>query len=252
VRVFALSDIHVDYRENEQWVSDLSDADFQDDTLLLAGDVSENLRLMERCFLRLTRKFRRVVFVPGNHDLWVNRSEIPDSVSKYQRILKLAAETGIMMEPTHCEGLCIVPLLGWYDFAFGEPDAQLLSAWMDFKACAWPPDWNMKDVTEFFVNKNAITRKLNSGALITFSHFLPRIDLLPEYIPKSFRYLYPVMGSPKLEKQIRALNPQIHVYGHSHVNRQVRLNGILYVNNAFGSPSETRTSRKDLLCIYTN
>jgi predicted phosphodiesterase len=53
-----------------------------------------------------------------------------------------------------------------------------------------------------------------------------------------------------LEQQIRLLRSDIHVYGHSHVNRRIEIGGITYINNAFGYPSETRIAAKRLLCIH--
>ena len=73
---------------------------------------------------------------------------------------------------------------------------------------------------------------------------------MPERIPEHKRRVYPVLGSEMLGEQVRELNPDIHVYGHSHVNRSVNLDGILYVNNAFACPQEARISRKNLHCVY--
>ena len=84
---------------------------------------------------------------------------------------------------------------------------------------------------------------------ISFSHFLPRIDLLPTYIPESNRYLHPVLGAFRLEEQIRYLNSNIHVYGHSHVNTEIKKEDTLYINNAFGYPSEIRITTKQLKCV---
>ena len=86
--------------------------------------------------------------------------------------------------------------------------------------------------------------------VITYSHFLPRIDLMPDFIPCAGKLLYPILGSAQLDRQLRNLNAQIHVYGHSHVNRQVKIDGVSYINNAFGSPSETRITSKRLMCIH--
>jgi len=47
VRIFALSDIHVDYPENMAWVRALSAQDYVHDTLLLAGDVSHDFAKLE-------------------------------------------------------------------------------------------------------------------------------------------------------------------------------------------------------------
>jgi len=73
---------------------------------------------------------------------------------------------------------------------------------------------------------------------------------MPHYIPADKRMLYPVLGSSLLEAQLRVLDSKLHVYGHSHVNRQVRIDGVTYINNAFGYPNETRITAKQLLCIY--
>ena len=52
------------------------------------------------------------------------------------------------------------------------------------------------------------------------------------------------------ELQVKQFNPTIHVYGHSHVNQSIELDGIHYVNNAFAYPSETYIARKQLKCIF--
>ena len=71
MRVFALSDVHVDYPENLEWVLGLSNIDYQNDVLILAGDVSDDLKKLELVFEALLGKFCKVLFVPGNHELWV-------------------------------------------------------------------------------------------------------------------------------------------------------------------------------------
>lgn len=42
MRVFTLSDIHIEYMVNKQWVADLSAIDYRDDVLILAGDISDS------------------------------------------------------------------------------------------------------------------------------------------------------------------------------------------------------------------
>jgi Icc-related predicted phosphoesterase len=40
MRVFAISDLHVDYADNAKWVAGLSTSQYLDDILVVAGDVS--------------------------------------------------------------------------------------------------------------------------------------------------------------------------------------------------------------------
>ncbi len=250
MRVFVISDIHIDYQENRQWLSKLSSVDYVEDILILAGDVTDERKLLEECFYELSTKFLKVLFVPGNHELWVLRDRTSTSIEKYQQICNLAIENGISLEPFHRDSLSIVPLLGWYDFSFAYPNSQLMETWMDFRNCVWPNHLQPINITEYFLGKNRAYLQTANETLISFSHFLPRIDLMPAYIPQSYRYYYPALGSVLLEKQIRTLKPGIHVYGHSHVNRRVIIDGIQYINNAFGYPSEDRIANKELLCIY--
>jgi hypothetical protein len=46
-RVFVLSDIHTDYSENLEWVDSLSSTEFQHDAVILAGDVSDAIDVLE-------------------------------------------------------------------------------------------------------------------------------------------------------------------------------------------------------------
>jgi Icc-related predicted phosphoesterase len=73
---------------------------------------------------------------------------------------------------------------------------------------------------------------------------------LPRFVTPTQRRLYPVLGSSRIDQQIRQLGAKLHVYGHSHVNRRVNKDGVTYINNAYGYPHETMISSKSLLCVY--
>lgn len=250
MRIFAVSDIHLDHPENERWFNNLSHTDYQADILILAGDISDEMGKIAGCFTQLRKKFREVAFVPGNHDLWVHRSDEQCSLDKYQAIMQLTHDCGILTKPYYADGICIVPLLAWYDFAFGEPNEKLVASWMDFRACVWPATWDMNSVTEYFLAKNVLELQAKPSRVISFSHFLPRIDLLSGRIPEAFHYLHPIMGSPKLEVQIRALKSHTHIYGHSHINQHISIEGVSYINNAFGYPAEKYITQKALQCLH--
>ena len=249
MRVFALSDIHVDYADNKQWIANLSRSDYRDDVLIVGGDVSHSLRLLEWCLRDLARCFARVLYVPGNHDLWVVRDRMAaTSLEKFQKVRDVLDVCDVSMQVFKRDGLSIVPLLSWYDYTFGEPSDELLERWMDFRACHWPHRLSLADVVEYFARLNDDALGTTNDIVISFSHFLPRIDLMPSYVPDKHRMLYPILGTTRLESQIRTLNPRIHVYGHSHLNRRVMVDGIAYINNAFGYPHES--ALKQLVCLY--
>lgn len=251
MRVHAVSDVHVDYEVNAQWVESLSRTDYQQDVLILAGDLSDSLDRLERAFTAFASRFMKVLFVPGNHDLWVIRDKPAiDSFQKLDAVMSLAERCGLSAAPYHRGDLTIVPMWSWYDYTFGEPTDELLQIWMDFKACRWPGDLTPAEVTSHFLQRNQYVRRDARERIISFSHFLPRVDVMPWMTPPSVRRLYPVLGTARLEAQVRELAPLIHVYGHSHLNRRTRLSDTLYVNNAFAYPRETHIAAKELLCIH--
>lgn len=251
MRVFALSDVHVDYAVNQQWITQLSAADFRNDLLILAGDVCDSIPLLESCMSTLVGKFARVLYVPGNHELWVHRDQSNGtSLEKFEKVCTVVKNCGATMRPFHWRHLSIAPLLGWYDYSFGEPSADLLAAWVDYTACRWPAHFSVRDIAAHFLGLNDEALQVTNQTIISFSHFVPRLDLLPNYVRGVMGFLHPVLGSTTLETQIRQLRPAIHVYGHSHINRRISLDNVLYVNNAFGYPHETSITAKELVCIY--
>jgi len=251
MRVFAISDIHVDYDVNARWVESLSRADYQDDVLVLAGDVSDSVQRLGHCIESFARRFRKVFFVPGNHDLWVIRDpDVADSLRKFEIVNATARNAGAITAAEVVESVSFVPLLGWYDLSFGPLSQELLQIWMDFRACRWPQGWSVYDVASHFMAMNKPRAVSRSDVTISFSHFLPRIDLMPGFIGTSHRAIYPLLGSARLDQQLRECDPDIHVYGHSHVNRRVAIDGVLYVNNAFAYPHEEHIAAKALSCIH--
>jgi len=256
MRIFAISDLHIDYEVNARWIADLSSADYKEDVLVLAGDVTDTLRLLDWCLGTLTRRFRKVLFVPGNHELWVIRdARDRNSLQKFSDVAAVVAASGASMQPICERGVSLIPLFAWYDYSFGEPSEELQLMWMDYHACRWPAGFGAAEIAAHFAALNhshSGYRQADAGhgKVITFSHFLPRIDVMPDFIPASKRFLYPVLGATQLDRQLRLLNADIHIYGHSHVNRRVDIDGVTYINNAFGYPDETRIAAKRLLCIH--
>jgi predicted phosphodiesterase len=250
MRIFAVSDIHVDYDANAKWVGALSTSDYRNDVLILAGDVTDQRTLLEWALGALTRRFKKVLFVPGNHDLWVIRDDhAKNSMQKFDEVCDVVEQSGASMQPFRERGISIIPLLTWYDYSFGQPTDELKAMWMDYRACRWPAGYTDQEVTAHFSAFNDQQASVPGDKVITYSHFLPRIDLMPRFIPSAAQALYPVLGSKQLDVQLRRLKSDIHVYGHSHVNRQVKIDGVSYINNAFGYPNESRITSKRLMCI---
>lgn len=249
MKIWTISDLHVDYRENFHWVIQLSEYDYKSDILIIAGDISDIPDLFEKTLLELQSRFHTVLFLPGNHDLWTRRHTGASSLEAFDLLLRRVANCGVYTSPLKKGTTWFIPLLGWYDYSFGTPSPGLMNIWGDFRMCNWPDGFGPEAITRYFTALNESHLNLEGEKIVTFSHFLPRIDLIPGFVPKNVKALFPVMGSTVLEEQLRTLKAAIHIYGHSHFNRDVRHKGIRYINNALGYPYETRITRKRLLCL---
>jgi len=265
-RVFALSDIHVDYSDNMAWIRDLSAQDYCRDVLLLAGDACHHMGRLEAALSCLREKFKEVFFLNGNHELWLLESDCTDSLQKFHRVLELCRSLDVRTDPAKiddgCEGLWIVPLLSWYDKPEAgqsslfvpktEPGDEMLHAWADEHFVRWPTG---ESASAYFLSSNVphLTR-VYDAPVVTFSHFLPRTDLMfppridggpsPDTWPhrRGFNFSR-VAGTWSLDEQIRKLGSRVHLYGHQHRNRWVTIDGIHYISHCLGYPYERKTGR---------
>ena len=238
MRIFVTSDLHADFKENWELLENLDSIRHQGDALIVAGDVGHRLETIRATLGLLRSKFQRVFYMPGNHELWV-RTEAQDSIEKFNQVLDLCDELDVETRPARVGSYHIVPLFSWYDDSLdtGEPaDPEELEGWGDFAFCTWPA--GLGKVCDHFIEMNRSRVRAYDGPVISFSHFLPRRDLLPETNFLRFKGLPKVAGSDSLERQIRELGSQIHAFGHSHINCDRVIEGIRYVQNAVLYPKE--------------
>ena len=87
VRLFGLSDLHVDYAANLETVKSLQRPPGEGHlALIIAGDVTHNRGTLREALMALRSTFDDVFYVPGNHEAWVTSTDradgIGDSVAK--------------------------------------------------------------------------------------------------------------------------------------------------------------------------
>lgn len=269
-RVFALSDLHLDYRDNRDKFDALSASEYARDALLLGGDLTHDLGLLEEALASARAKFAEVFFVPGNHELWLRENLFEDSWQKFEHILGMCRTLGVRTDPlklaTDNGDVWVVPLFSWYVQPHEGDDSlhkdkpgedKTLSMWLDNQLIKWP-DWNGRIADEVFLelNRSRLQRRYDAPVL-SFSHFLPRTDLVfrtPAEIAQgppmhdrnpAFNFTS-VAGSQGLERQIRALGSRVHVYGHQHRNRHREVEGVTYISHCMGYPRETYPDKGDV------
>jgi 3',5'-cyclic AMP phosphodiesterase CpdA len=124
--LLAISDLHVAFDDNQTVLEGLR-PDHPDDWLLVAGDVGEIIGDIGRALELLSRRFAKVVWVPGNHELWTHRQD-PVTLrgrSRYEHLVRICRDLGVVtpedpypvwQSPTG--PVTVAPLFVLYDYTF--------------------------------------------------------------------------------------------------------------------------------------
>lgn len=271
-RILAISDLHVDFKDNMQHMLSLSESAYRDDCLIVAGDACDDIVKLEQLLGSLKSKFSEVTFVPGNHELWVRRKAFADSLEKFNKIMELCEQLGVRSRPFTVGNseseVTIVPMFSWYRTEDSDPHSLRIrkegedwetSPWADKYCCKWPVHWHREPAlaANYFAGLNVENIRQYETPVISVSHFLPRRELIfneqqhidrfcaeDALIPKfesdpapSFNFSR-VAGCSLIDQQIRSLGSTMHVYGHQHRNRNRIIDGVHYVSHCLGYARE--------------
>jgi 3',5'-cyclic AMP phosphodiesterase CpdA len=125
-RLLAISDLHVGYPENRAYASSLRPED-PDDWLIVAGDVGEVFADVGYVLATLADRFARVIWTPGNHELWTLPSDpVPvRGVARYEALVTVCRRFGVLTPedefpvwPGPDGPVTVAPLFTLYDYSF--------------------------------------------------------------------------------------------------------------------------------------
>jgi 3',5'-cyclic AMP phosphodiesterase CpdA len=131
-RLLAVSDIHVAYEENRAVVDRMRPGS-DEDWLIVAGDVAERFADVEHALTLLAGRFAKVVWAPGNHELWTHPSDPVDlrGEARYRSLVDLCRSLGVATpeDPYPVwQGaggpVAVAPLFLLYDYSFRAPGAR--------------------------------------------------------------------------------------------------------------------------------
>jgi Calcineurin-like phosphoesterase len=132
--LLAISDLHLGHAANREALKSITPR--PEDWLILAGDVGESEAQLTDAFVFLQRRFARLIWTPGNHELWTTSTTpgSPQSVrgeARYLALVALARSFGVITPedpypiwPGSRRPIVIAPLLTLYDYSFRPPDVS--------------------------------------------------------------------------------------------------------------------------------
>lgn len=253
-RLLAISDLHLNQRANREALPTIGA--YPDDWLILAGDVGEKLDHLELALDALAPRFARLIWTPGNHDLWSKRTG--SSVQRYDDLVAMCRARGVLTpedpypEWPGAPGTFIVPMFLLFDYTFrptGMPEADAIPWARDSGVVS--NDERMIDPAPFpslpawcharCTSTEARLKALPAGCrTVLINHWPLRYDLArPPRIPRFSVW----SGTTLTEDWGQTYRAIVVVSGHLHFRTTLWRHGVRYEEVSLGYPRDWRAER---------
>lgn len=257
MRLLALSDLHLRYAETRQALAALRD--HQDDWLIVAGDVGETEEHLRFAWETLAPRFARLLWVPGNHDLWTVPEGGPRGEERYRRFVDICRDHGVLTPedpwarwPGPGPAATIALLFTLYDYSFrpDEVPAERAVEWaMEERIlCAdervLHPDPHPSRAAwcaaRCRVAEERLAAAAAEGPTVLVNHWPLRRDLLTlRRIPRFSIWC----GTRRSEDWHTRFAAAAVVYGHLHVRRTTFRDGVRCEEVSLGYPRDWDVAR---------
>ncbi|MFE2632587.1 metallophosphoesterase family protein [Streptomyces sp. NPDC001651] len=257
-RLLAVSDLHIGYDENRALVEGMRPGS-EDDWLLVAGDVAETVADVTWALKTLAGRFRQVVWVPGNHELWTHPK---DSVTlrgaaRYDHLVEVCRDLGVLTpeDPYPVwDGpggpVAVAPLFLLYDYSFLPTGCATKEQGLQY---AHGTGVVCND--EYLLHPDPYpTRDAWCAARVAATE--RRLAALPEDLPTVLVNHYPLhrhptdvlwypefamwCGTALTADWHRRFRVEAMVYGHLHIPRTTWHEGVRFEEVSVGYPREWR------------
>lgn len=259
MRLLAISDLHLGAPANREALAGLGH--FPDDWLIVAGDVAESFRRVGEGMAALRRRFAKVIWVPGNHELWSIPGEDHGlrGGERYAALVELARAHDVLTPEDAWpiwEGpggpVCVAPLFTLYDYSFAPagmdpPQVVGWAAAADIQpvdevllhADPYPTrvDWCHARLVGTAARLDALPIDLPT---VLVNHWPLREDLV--HIPRIPRFA-PWCGTRRTEHWPERYRAVACVHGHLHVRGRQWRKDIRFEEVSLGYPRQWEQAR---------
>ncbi|WP_055693494.1 metallophosphoesterase family protein [Streptomyces prasinopilosus] len=257
-QLWAISDLHIGYDENRALVERMR-PESDDDWLLVAGDVAETVDDVHWALATLAGRFRKVVWAPGNHELWSHPKDTVTlrGVARYDHLVARCRDLGVITpeDPYPVwEGpggpVAVAPLFLLYDYSFlpagcATKEEGLEYAYGTGVVCA----------DEHLLHPDPYPSR-EAWCRARVEETERRLAGLPAGLPVVLVNHYPLhrhptdvlwypefamwCGTALTDDWHRRFDVHTMVYGHLHIPRSTRQDGVRFEEVSVGYPREWR------------
>lgn len=252
--IYAISDLHLVNSINCKALIELPH--FDNDWLILAGDIGETEEHLRFALSVLTPKFKKIIWTPGNHDLWtypLNNYTLKGE-KKYLKLVSICQKYGVITPedeyPTYSDKEIVykvIPILTLYDYSF-KPDFVKEGNEVEWASesgviCADEellipePFGSIKDWCRdrCAYTEHRIASIDSEIPIIVINHYpllkeLGRIYTFPRFSIWC--------GTTLTEKWLDLFNIKITIYGHLHIRSSKIVRGVKHEEVSFGYPND--------------
>ncbi|MEZ5320027.1 MAG: metallophosphoesterase [Vicinamibacterales bacterium] len=258
MKLLAISDLHLAHRANREALPTIGH--HPDDWLILAGDTGERVESLAWALDLLAPRFARIIWTPGNHDLWSppHAEGRTHGQARYDELVATCRARGVLTPedpyvrwPGAPETF-IAPLFLLYDYSFRPSDVPASMAldwarehgivcgderWLD------PSPWPDR-IAWCHARCDATEARLAAlpadSRTVLVSHWPLRYDLArPPRVPRFSLWC----GTTRTEDWPVRFRARAVVNGHLHMRTTMWRDGIRHEEVSLGYPRDWRAER---------
>ncbi|WBT07891.1 metallophosphoesterase [Corynebacterium sp. SCR221107] len=243
--LWAVADLHAAVKANAPWIDAIQPKD-PGDWLIVAGDVAERTELVLQVLNTLRKRFARVIWVPGNHELFSRSTDRHQGRAKYDELVEGCRRIDVLTPEDPYPvfgGVTLVPLFTLYDYSFkpqeltveqavqAARDKQVMltdefaiAPFVDVRAWCW-------DRLAYSVRRLSRVQ----GPTILINHWPLVVEPVNQLRLKEIGLW---CGTRHTRTWAQRYNAQRVVYGHLHMPGTVNVDGIVHEEVSLGYPRE--------------
>lgn len=254
--LLAVSDLHVAYPANRKVVEGLAPRS-PGDWLIVAGDVGELVDDISWALDTLARRFAKVIWVPGNHELWTHPRDPVQlrGEHRYRHLVKVCRSLGVVTPEDEFPvwmgsggPVTVAPLFVLYDYSFRTPTARTMA-----QSLAAADDAGVVCADEAFLHPDPFgsrTAWCHARVKETEQRLTACDQGLPSVLVNHFplvRHPTEVLHHPEFAQWCgtertadwhRRFRARAVVYGHLHIPRTTWQDGVRFEEVSLGYPRE--------------